>query len=159
MCWSRNLSFADMSLYLCRSDVNNMDFVLDTLSTNWLSFSHSDNDFRSSLIRSSISSMRFPEQYRAVSSAYRLIKQCCIHCGRSLMYIININGPKIELWGTPQTTSCSSEFCVSIHTNCFRSLRWSLNQKRLWKFTGMYCKTRFVYIYCQRYKSKWISRF
>ena len=43
------------------------------------------------------------------------------------MYIRNSNGPNIDLWGTPQLISLSSELKPLIVTNCILFLRLEEN--------------------------------
>ena len=54
---------------------------------------------------------------RVVSSAYMIGQKLVLAVARSLMYIRNNNGPRIEPWGTPVVIASKGDFMLLNSTN------------------------------------------
>ena len=67
-----------------------------------------------------ISSSMLSEQAKRVVSSAKSRENKAVHNGRSLIYLRNNIGPRIEPWGTPIVTSMKSLDMPSITTNCLR---------------------------------------
>ena len=55
---------------------------------------------------------------RVVSSAYKIKLNLSLAICKSLMYIINRSGPRIDPWGTPVLIVRMGDYVPPIETNC-----------------------------------------
>ena len=96
-----------------------MKFDFFTLRVSLFSVSHSWTLANSSFINNSYSSKSLPGQKRLVSSANKIVDKLLVELLRSLMYIKNSNGPRIDPCGTPQVIIFSVDLMLLYLTICF----------------------------------------
>ena len=99
--------------------VNKINCVLSGCNDNLFSLKKATTFLNSEFTREISSSMLSEQAKRVVSSA-KSRENKAVHNGRSLIYMRNNIGPRIEPWGTPIVTSMKSLDMPSITTNCLR---------------------------------------
>ena len=99
--------------------VNKINCVLSGCNDNLFSLKKVTTFLNSEFTREISSSMLSEQAKRVVSSA-KSRENKAVHNGRSLIFMINNIGPRIEPWGTPIVTSIKSLDMPSITTNCLR---------------------------------------
>ena len=87
--------------------VNKINCVLSGCNDNLFSLKKATTFLNSEFTREISSSMLSEQAKRVVSSA-KSRENKAVHNGRSLIYMINNIGPRIEPWGTPIVTSMKS---------------------------------------------------
>ena len=85
--------FAFLSIFFVP---NNINFVFLILTVSLFLLHQSNNNLMSCLISACAVASSELVEYRTVSSAYNLISQCSRWFSRSLIYIKNNIGPKME---------------------------------------------------------------